>query len=106
MWSVGCLMSGYRITRLEKGAHFRKNIANAISDNLAGRNEELVAFVEMLSLIDGPYTIMLDAPWGEGKTFFIKSAQYVMNALAVSETGENDKWDERIRTVVEPPVGE
>lgn len=56
----------------------------------------------MLSLIDGPYTIMLDAPWGEGKTFFIKSAQYVMNALAVSETGENDKWDERIRTVVEP----
>ena len=67
-------MADGRIARLEKEPTC-ENIAEAISEDAAGRNDDLVAFVELLRRIDGPSTVMLDAPWGEGKTFFVKSAQ-------------------------------
>ena len=96
----GHRMAGGRIARLEKEPTW-ENIADSINEDTAGRNEELVAFIEMLQCIDGPYTVMLDAPWGEGKTFFVKSAQCIMNALNGSQLSEVDVHDSRIKKVIE-----
>lgn len=92
----GRRMAGGRIVRLEKEPTW-ENIADSINEDTAGRNAELVAFIEMLQCIDGPYTVMLDAPWGEGKTFFVKSAQCIMNALNGSQLSEVDVHDSRIK---------
>lgn len=56
-------------------------IERSIESNVSGRNEDIVQFVELLNTIQGPYTIMLDASWGEGKTFFIRSLEYVLTVL-------------------------
>lgn len=93
-------MTDGRIVRLEKELTW-ENIAEAIYEDAAGRNDDLVAFIELLRRIDGPYTVMLDAPWGEGKTFFVKSAQYIMNAISDSKLSEVDSSDSRISKVVE-----
>lgn len=92
-------MTDGRIARLEKEPTW-ENIAEAISEDAAGRNDDLIAFIELLRRIDGPYTVMLDAPWGEGKTFFVKSAQYIMNAISNSQFSEVDPNDLRISKVV------
>jgi hypothetical protein len=45
---------------------------------------------------------MLDAPWGEGKTFcVIKSAQCIMSAISDSQLSEVDPSDSQISKVVE-----
>lgn len=94
-------MTDCRIVRLEKEPTW-ENIANSISEDIAGRNEDLLAFIELLRRIDGPYTVMLDASWGEGKTFFIRSVQYIMYALNPSSPVEIDANDLRISKVIKP----
>lgn len=91
-----------RIARLEKEPTW-ENVANAINGDAAGRNDDLVAFIELLDRIDGPYTLMLDAPWGEGKTFFVKSVLYIMNALdKKSSAVETDvHYDQRFGKVID-----
>lgn len=58
-----------------------ENILQALSSDLAHRNEDIVGFIQLIESIQGPYTIMLDAPWGEGKTFFVKTIEYALHAL-------------------------
>lgn len=73
-------MSTNAIRRLEKEPT-PANIASSIESDIAGRNSDVLAFIRMLDSIDGPYTILLDGPWGQGKTFFIKSVEMCLNAL-------------------------
>lgn len=56
-------------------------IVDSIKTNLTGRNEDLVAFLDSLNRTEGPYVYLIDAQWGEGKTFFVKSLEYLINAL-------------------------
>lgn len=56
-------------------------IADSIANDVAGRNDEIVAFVKLLCSIEGPYSVMLDAPWGDGKTFFVKTLIQLLSVL-------------------------
>ena len=48
-----------------------EQVLNSISNNTGGRNEEIIDFIKLLESIEGPFTIMLDAQWGDGKTFLL-----------------------------------
>lgn len=56
-------------------------IADSIEKDTGGRNDEIVDFVRVLSSVEGPYSILLDAPWGDGKTFFVKSIIQVIKSM-------------------------
>ena len=58
-----------------------KLIINSIKLNQANRNEDLSWFIRMLNRTRPPYTYMIDASWGDGKTFFLKSAELVLKVL-------------------------
>ena len=48
-----------------------EQVLNSISNNIGGRNEEIIGFIKLLESIEGPFTIMLDAQWGDGKNFLL-----------------------------------
>lgn len=58
-----------------------KEILKSIGTNRAGRNADIVDFIRLLLEAEGPYALMLDAAWGDGKTFFIKSVEYALRAM-------------------------
>ena len=68
------------VKRLEKAPSQRAIVAS-IEQDAADRNEDLVEMVKLLNSIEGPYSLLLDAPWGDGKTFFVKSLMEVLSAL-------------------------
>ena len=49
--------------------------ANPWVDDKLGRKDSAERLADMLAGQDGPLTIGLNAPWGEGKTFFLKRFQ-------------------------------
>ena len=55
-------------------------IESTIETNPIGRNGDLARFIQCLKLIDGPYSIFVDAPWGSGKTFFVKQVAEILKA--------------------------
>lgn len=67
-------------------------IASSIENDIADRNDELVDFVKVLDAIEGPYALLLDAPWGDGKTFFARSVEEVLKALnpQITPAGQRD----------------
>lgn len=56
------------------------SIEESVEKDAAKRNDEVVWFIEMLDRIEGPYCIAVDAPWGEGKTFFIRTVEHLLKA--------------------------
>lgn len=56
------------IEQYEKEAN-DDNIKQSLQEDLLHRNEFVLRFLRLLNSIDGPCTIAVDAPWGEGKTF-------------------------------------
>ena len=74
-----------------------ENIKNTLLKNSSGRNEGIAHFVELLDAIDGNCVIALDDTWGNGKTFFIKQLQLVLQNyfLTTDET-------KQIQQVIQP----
>ena len=58
-----------------------EKLIEAIKTNRAGRNGDIVDFIRMLAETEGPYSYMVDASWGDGKTFFVKSVALVLEAM-------------------------
>lgn len=56
-------------------------ILESIAQNNADRNDDLIDLIKLLDSIEGPYSLLLDAAWGDGKTFFVKSLVEVLRAL-------------------------
>lgn len=56
------------------------SIEESIEKDAAQRNDEVVWFIEMLDRIEGPYCIAIDAPWGDGKTFFVRTVEHILKA--------------------------
>ena len=50
----------------------------AISQDPLRRHDEVERFLQMLLAVEPPYTILVNAPWGSGKTFFIKQVERVL----------------------------
>lgn len=55
-------------------------LLESIKSDRTGRNQDAIDFVGILSDTEGPYSFMIDAPWGDGKTFFVKSVEMILNA--------------------------
>lgn len=51
----------------------------AISQDPLRRHGEVERFLQMLLAVEPPYTILVNAPWGSGKTFFIKQVERVLH---------------------------
>ena len=47
-------------------------IEAALAQDPLHRKKELEDFLKMLIAVEPPYTFVIDAPWGSGKTFFVK----------------------------------
>lgn len=56
------------------------NILTCLNSNLALRNDDIKRFIALLDAIEPPFSICIDAPWGDGKTVFVKSIQMILEA--------------------------
>lgn len=55
-----------------------KAIENALTQDPLHRKREIEGFLKMLIAVEPPYTFVIDAPWGSGKTFFVKQVARVL----------------------------
>lgn len=53
-------------------------IENALTQDPLHRRDEMADFLKMLIAVEPPYTFVIDAPWGSGKTFFVKQVARVL----------------------------
>lgn len=56
-----------------------ENIRNIIEKNYINRNRYINGFLNILNTIDESKIISLDGDWGSGKTWFVKSLEYLLN---------------------------
>jgi len=56
-------------------------IEDALTQDPLHRKREIEDFLKMLIAVEPPYTFVIDAPWGSGKTFFVKE---VARALQIA----------------------
>lgn len=61
------------------------NLKNSILTDSVGRNKSIAKFIELLDEIDGNVAIALDDSWGNGKTFFVKQTQIVLQNRTSSD---------------------
>ena len=59
----------------------KQNLLDSIKQNPLGRNAFLREFLSFLASIEDPCAVALDAAWGSGKTFFVKSAKLILEYL-------------------------
>ena len=78
-------------------------IADSIANDTANRNDELVDFIKLIDSIEGPYSLLLDAPWGDGKSFFVRSVEEVLKTLNphISSPAGNDQKLARVTKELE-----
>lgn len=65
-----------------------EELRKSIELDSAGRNQDIVDFIKMLADTEGPYSYMIDAAWGDGKTFFVKSVILILEMLGKRKAGE------------------
>lgn len=58
-----------------------ENILDTYFNDAIGRNEDVFRFLNMLNSVNRPFSVAVDAPWGAGKTFFVKQAKLVLDAF-------------------------
>ena len=58
-----------------------KAIENALTQDPLHRKREIEDFLKMLIAVEPPYTFVIDAPWGSGKTFFVKQVARALQMI-------------------------
>lgn len=53
-------------------------IKDALTQDPLHRRGEIADFLKILVAVEPPYTFVIDAPWGSGKTFFVKQVARVL----------------------------
>lgn len=66
------------------------NLKKSILTDSVGRNKSIANFIKLLDEIDGNVAIALDDSWGNGKTFFVKQTQIVLQSRNFSNEKLND----------------
>ena len=74
----------------------RENLIDTLSEDLLDRNVSLYRFVSLLDHIEGCQSICIDAPWGAGKTFFVKQAKLVLDAFNPTVAFDSDEEKNKI----------
>lgn len=68
----------------------KENLLNTLTRNLLDRNKSVWQFARFCDAQDGRCSIAVDAKWGQGKTFFVRHVQMLLDSFneftnAVSE---------------------
>lgn len=63
----------------------KENILSSLKEDTLKREKLLSNFVLQLSKAQGPLVISLDAPWGSGKTFFVKQAKMIIEKNGIDD---------------------
>ena len=58
-----------------------ENIIESLENDAIGRNNEVFNFSELLSTLEGSYSVAIDSEWGSGKTFFVKQVKMLLDLL-------------------------
>lgn len=74
----------------------RENLIDTLSEDLLDRNVSLYRFISLLDHIEGCQSISIDAPWGAGKTFFVKQAKLVLDAFNPTVAFDSDEERNKI----------
>lgn len=56
-----------------------EDIKKSLEENLLGRNDDVIALIQLISENTHLHSIAIDGRWGCGKTFFVKQTNYLMN---------------------------
>ena len=82
-------------------------IDNALTQDPLHRKKEIEDFLKMLITVEPPYTFAIDAPWGSGKTFFVKQVaralQMANPALNSDSTKPNATFENITEELIETP---
>lgn len=68
----------------------KDNLIQSIKKNITGRNSSLYNFLRLLNSQDEPLSIAITGSWGDGKTFFVKQCQLLLDSISSSETTLSD----------------
>lgn len=74
----------------------KENIEKAFLDDGIGRSHDVCDFVKLLYNVEGPATISLEGKWGTGKTFFVKQAKMILDALNPVVSDSNDAVGKKV----------
>lgn len=58
----------------------QEQIRDSLENDRLGRRGTVERFIHLLSIIEGPYSVFIDSPWGTGKTFFVKQVAKVLKS--------------------------
>ena len=62
-----------------------ENLIKSILNDMVGRNVAVANFIKVLDATEGNISIALDDSWGNGKTFFVKQTQLVLQSYNSSD---------------------
>lgn len=62
------------------------NLMQSIQKNVTGRNSSIYNFLRLLNSQDDPLSIAITGSWGDGKTFFVKQCQLLLDRVSSSNT--------------------
>lgn len=79
----------------------------ALTQDPLHRKKEIEDFLKMLIAVEPPYTFVIDAPWGSGKTFFVKQVaralQMANPALNPDSAKPNATFENITEELIETP---
>lgn len=79
-----------------------ENVLKTLKNNILDRNKDVWYFVSLCNEQEGNCTIALDAKWGSGKTFFVKQAKMLMEAMNAISNTLPDNEREEIKSIFSP----
>ena len=59
----------------------RENLLNTVTRDLLERNKSVWQFARFCDAQDGKCSIAIDAKWGQGKTFFVRHVQMLLDSF-------------------------
>ncbi len=68
-----------------------KNIHYVLKNDFINRNRYISSFLKLINGLEENKIIALDGEWGSGKTWFVKSVEYLMNSESNNELNIVDK---------------
>lgn len=72
-----------------------ENAINLLQKDPIGRNTNVFRFISLLSHIEESCTIAINGEWGSGKTFFVRQAKLILDAL-----NEHSAMDKETRAMI------
>lgn len=65
------------LKRLDQAPTTERLISSLRGDPV-GRNKDLLHLIRIVNEVEGPYSVFLDAAWGDGKTFLVRQLELVL----------------------------